>query len=195
MSSQNIYFRGFAGQKIYFQPLKGKIIYFLYTIMWNLEAKIFIFLFSRGCRPEYLFSLLPRPEYLFTKSARPPPESNGRPLNYFLWTVMTILSWFVIVKNLKKSFFRDFVSLFSVTVNIFCNFLWKISKKSIFSHENHFYYFLWIVKRTYFPWTVIQENNFSLLVIRPPFFLPLNNYRQADAVTKKLLLGQIFRAK
>ena len=48
LSSQNIYFRGFAGQKIYFQPLKGKIIYFLYTIMWNLEAKIFIVLFSRG---------------------------------------------------------------------------------------------------------------------------------------------------
>ena len=34
---------------------------------------------------------------------------------------MTILSWFVIVKNLKKSFFRDFVSLFSVTVNILAN--------------------------------------------------------------------------
>ena len=38
--------------------------------MWNLESRIFYFLFSRRCRAEYLFSLLPRPAYLFTKSAK-----------------------------------------------------------------------------------------------------------------------------
>ena len=59
LSSQNIYFRGFVGQKIYFQPLKGKIIYFLYTIMWNLEAKLFIFLFSRGIGQNIYFHCYP----------------------------------------------------------------------------------------------------------------------------------------
>ena len=39
------------------------------------------YLFSFQNRTDYLFPVFLRSEYLFPKSARPPSESNGRPLN------------------------------------------------------------------------------------------------------------------
>ena len=39
----------------------------LFTLRQNLEARIFIYLFTRRCRPGYLFSTLSRSRYLFAK--------------------------------------------------------------------------------------------------------------------------------
>ena len=41
------------------------------------------YLFSFQNKTDYLFPVFLRSEYLFPKSARPPSESNGRPLNHF----------------------------------------------------------------------------------------------------------------
>ena len=50
------------------------------------------YLFSFQKRTNYLFPAFSRSEYLFPKSARPPSESNGRPLSlwYYIYSLIAI---------------------------------------------------------------------------------------------------------
>ena len=84
LSGQIIYFRHVAGQKIYFQPLAGKIIYFLFSILWNLEARIFIFYFQGGVGQIIYFHLCPGQNIYLQKLPGPPQNQMVVPLQQSL---------------------------------------------------------------------------------------------------------------